>query len=143
MLLEFCPLCKSSRVCNPRFVVITGSWIVGDGPQGLIYIYAPTDFSERHVFFDLHIYFVSNWDYSDSIFFGDFNSVLQGQEWSGVNGFGLAFMDLCNFVDASMISRFRVLLSHSLGTVRTLTSVGLIGSSSLMGQDLDFLMSNR
>lgn len=32
---------ESSRVCNLRFVVIKGSWTVGDGHQGLICIYAP------------------------------------------------------------------------------------------------------
>lgn len=34
---------KSTRVCFPRFIAIKGSWIVGDGPGGLICVYASNE----------------------------------------------------------------------------------------------------
>lgn len=90
---------KSSRVCNARFMAIKGFRIIGGGPQGLICNYVPTDHSYRLVFFDSVISFVNNWDCNDSIIFGDVNSVHRDHEQWGVNGFGLASVDLCNFVN--------------------------------------------
>lgn len=65
-----------SRVCQPKFVAIKGSWIAGEGLRGLIFLYAPTEYLERVVFFNSIISFVKNWDCIDFIIFGDFNSVL-------------------------------------------------------------------
>lgn len=51
---------EQCRVCEPRFVTVKGSCVVGDGSQGLICIYAPNELSEKEVFFQNLIYFVQN-----------------------------------------------------------------------------------
>lgn len=65
--------------------------------MGLISIYAPTDPSERASFFFSLVNFISNWDCSDFVVFGDFNSVLHGEDRWGNNGCGHASEELVEF----------------------------------------------
>lgn len=134
---------ESSWVCNQRFMAIKGSWIAGDGSQDLICINAPTNYSDRLVFFELVISFVNNWDWSNFVIFGDFNSMLRGQERWGwmvlvepMRIYAILFMLLI-----FMISRSRDHLLRCLDMVRMLLIVGLIGSSFQIERDPGFLMS--
>lgn len=91
--------CETSRVCQPQFVAITGSWIARDGLEGIICIYAPNDLSERVDSFESLGHFVTQWNCHDYIILGDFNSVLlSGERW-GRNGFNDASAELVDFVD--------------------------------------------
>lgn len=51
-------------------------------------------------FSDNIISFVLNWKSRDFIIFGDFNSVIHGEEQWGVNGFGSTSEELLNLVNA-------------------------------------------
>lgn len=46
-----------ARVCQPIFIAVKGSWVAGEGPQGLICLYAPNDQSDRLTFFDFFYLF--------------------------------------------------------------------------------------
>lgn len=91
---------KSSRFCYARFIAFKSSWLARDGNESLICIYAPNDYADRVNFFDSIKSFVHNWKCRDSIIFGNFNSILHGDERWGINGFGSALKELANFIDS-------------------------------------------
>lgn len=61
-------------------VLLKGARLLGDMPEGIIWLYAPTNHRERSSFFSSLISFISKWDYRDFIIFGDFNVILSGDE---------------------------------------------------------------
>lgn len=100
---------KSSKVCQPRLIAVKGSWITGDGLEGLIYIYALTEYSVRVVVFQSVISFVNNWVCSDFIIFGDFNWVLRGEKQCGdLQGSSFTFFGNNQNMACTMIDRFLI-----------------------------------
>lgn len=73
-----------------------GSWSAGDSPKDFICIYALNDYNERVAFFDSITSFMHKHECKDFIIFGDFNSILHGDECWG--GFGPVLEELINFV---------------------------------------------
>lgn len=63
-------------------------------------MYDLNELAVRVEFFNSLISFIVSCDCRDFIIFGDFNSVLNGDERWGINGFGSTSEELCNFVDA-------------------------------------------
>lgn len=59
----------------------------------------PTNGAERALLFQSLIVFISVWDCSDYIIFGDFNVILGNKETWGNNGFSSASEELVSFVD--------------------------------------------
>lgn len=51
-----------AKICQPRMVVIKGSWIGTNVLKGLFCIYASENLHERSPFFRSIISFVDNWD---------------------------------------------------------------------------------
>lgn len=42
----------SDSVSKEWFIAVKGYWVDGVGPEGLVYVYAPLDGSERATFFN-------------------------------------------------------------------------------------------
>lgn len=74
--------------------------MAGDGPEDIICIYAPNELAERVAFFDSLIAFINSWGCEDYVIFGDFNSVMLGNERWDCNGYGSASEELCFLVES-------------------------------------------
>lgn len=89
-----------SRCCNQRFVGIRENWRFGEGPKWIIFVYTPINVANNRIdYFNSIVSFVQDWEHSDYIIFTNFNSVIQGSERWGINGYDTTSIELNDLVD--------------------------------------------